>query len=210
MPKMAVPWRTSHSAITSPIQLSAANATGSGAGTNPGHFPRTAATKNQIEQTLLTAAKIVPPAFVMSAAKTWPLVNRLQEVVIPHAGQGKPQSVWIVQGPNPGICWWVPMPLGSGFSENARPSTANIVTETSARPARIQTEIFALAAVWGANGPSAWRAGGYESGGDCGKVNLVSPGMLHFFPILLKRPIFVEFRAIVDVVAFQALLLRAC
>lgn len=134
-------------------------ATCSGVKATAGHFPRMATIKNQIEATTHTTARIVPLALVMSAGMTCPLVNRLQEVVMPHAGQGKSNKVWIVQGPNPVICWCVPIPDGSGFNEKAKASGAIRTLAARINAIRHRPAIFASAS-HGAVRPRGWREGG--------------------------------------------------
>jgi hypothetical protein len=145
--------------VTRQSQAKASRATCSGVKATAGHFPRVATIRNQIEVTKHTAARIVPLALVMSAGTICPLVNRLQDVVMPHAGQGKPNKVWIVQGPNPVICWCVPIPEGSGFSEKARASGAIMTLAAKINAIRHRRLSFASFSN-GATRPSGWREGG--------------------------------------------------
>lgn len=90
-------------------------------GVQPSHRPRAAESKSHGTATKSRIANSVPPTFARRALIQCPRTKCAQAVVIPQAGQGRPNNTTTVQGGHPN-CRCVPLFRGSGSRPRATTS----------------------------------------------------------------------------------------
>ena len=94
----ATPPSASHSIVRSTVH-------------RPGVTPATAITTSHATATAAMAPTITPAQFTRHAEARSPCITSDRLVVMPHAGQGSPESVWKWQGGSPS-CRCVPEARG--------------------------------------------------------------------------------------------------
>lgn len=137
----------------------AANANQRSLGRTANHRPLAAHANIHGPAAKLTSANTAPPRLVLQAAAGLPCMTCDHDVVMPHDGQGRPDSIRNVHGGRPS-CRWVPRPLGSGCNTAAAASAAISAVPAAANRRRCLAESSA------GNAPPVGRFWGADKGAE--------------------------------------------